>query len=81
MSNNVSKSMLCVGYSQVSLLEGQPPFITENTDKICNTIMEISFFTLAVENLKFNCDQCLRNYHFDRCSQVKKKIPEGQEKE
>ena len=34
----------------------------ENTEKLRNAIMvsEISFFTLAVENLQFNCDQCNR---------------------
>ena len=31
---------------------------TENTEKFENTIKEISIFTLAVDNLQFNCDQC-----------------------
>ena len=83
--------------------ETEPAENTENTEKLGNTIIEISIFTLAVENLQFNCDQCnrtnssekglqqhmwlkqnssedFRHYHFDRCSQVYKKIPEGQEK-
>ena len=33
---------------------------TQNTEKLGNTIMEISIFTLAMENLQFNCDQCNR---------------------
>ena len=34
----------------------------ENTEKFGNTIMvsEIAIFTLAVEDLQFNCDQCNR---------------------
>ena len=34
----------------------------ENTEKLGNTIMvsEIFMFTLAVENLQFNCDKCNR---------------------
>ena len=37
--------------------ETEPAEKTENTEKLGNTIMEISIFTLAVENLQFNCDQ------------------------
>ena len=51
--------------------ETEPAENTENTDKLGNTITEISFFTLAVENLQFNCDQCFRHYHLDCCSQVR----------
>ena len=42
--------------------ETEPAENTENTEKLGNTIMvsEISIFTLAVENLQFNCDQCNR---------------------
>jgi hypothetical protein len=80
----------------------EPAENTKNIEKLGNTIMEISIYTLAVENLQFNCHQCnrtnssekglrqcmwmkqnssedFRHYHFDRCSQVYKKIPEGQE--
>ena len=38
--------------------ETEPAENTENTEKLGNTIMEISIFTLAVDNLQFNCDQC-----------------------
>ena len=40
--------------------ETEPAENTENTEKLGNTIIEISNFTLAVENLQFNCDQCNR---------------------
>ena len=40
--------------------ETEPADNTENTDKLGNTIMEISISTLAVENVQFNCDQCNR---------------------
>ena len=40
--------------------ETEPAENTENTEKLGNTIMAISIFTLAVENLQFNCDQCNR---------------------
>ena len=40
--------------------ETEPAENYENTEKSGNTIMEISIFTLAVENLQFNCDQCNR---------------------
>ena len=40
--------------------ETEPVENTENTEKLGNTIMEISIFTLAMENLQFNCDQCNR---------------------
>ena len=40
--------------------ETKPTENNENTEKSGNTIMEISVFTLAVENLQFNCDQCNR---------------------
>ena len=42
--------------------ETRPAGNTENTEKLGNTIMdsEISIFTLAVENLQFNGDQCNR---------------------
>ena len=36
----------------------EPAENTENTDQLEITIMEISIFTLAVDNLQFNCDQC-----------------------
>ncbi len=43
-----------------SVGETEPAENAENTEKIESTIMvsEISIFTLAVENLQFNCDQC-----------------------
>ena len=40
--------------------ETEPAENTENTEKLGNTIMDISILTLAVENLQFNCDQCNR---------------------
>ena len=42
--------------------ETEPAENAENTEKLGNTIMvsEISIFTLAVEDLQFNCDQCNR---------------------
>ena len=40
--------------------ETEPAENTENTEKMGNTIMEISMFTLDVKNLQFNCDQCNR---------------------
>ena len=40
--------------------ETEPAENTENTEKLGNTIMEISIFMLAMENLQFNCDQCNR---------------------
>ena len=42
--------------------ETDPAGNTESTVKLGNTIMvfDISIFTLAVENLQFNCDQCNR---------------------
>ena len=83
--------------------ETEPAENTDNTEKLGTTIMEISIFTLAVENLQFNFNQCnrtnsserglqqhmwlkqnssedFRHYHFDRCSPVYEKIPEGQKK-
>jgi hypothetical protein len=36
--------------------ETEPAENTEITEKLGNIIMEISIFTLAVENLHFNCD-------------------------
>ena len=68
-----------------------------------NHSFEISIFTLTVENLQLNCEQCnitnssekgltqhmlmkqyhskdFSHYHFDYCSKVYKKIPEGQKK-
>ena len=43
-----------------SVEETEPAENAENTEKLENTIMvsEISIFTLSVENLQFNCDQC-----------------------
>ena len=43
-----------------SIGETEPAENAENTEKLGNTIMvsEISIFTLAVENLQFNCDLC-----------------------
>ena len=40
--------------------ETEPAVNAENTEKLGNTItvFDISIFTLSVENLKFNCDQC-----------------------
>ena len=40
--------------------ETEPADNAENTEKLENKIMvsEIFIFTLAVENLQFNCDQC-----------------------
>ena len=40
--------------------ETVPAENTENTEKLGNTFMDISIFTLTVENLQFNCDQCNR---------------------
>ena len=40
--------------------ETEPAENTENTEKLGHTIMEITFYTLAVENQQFNCDQCNR---------------------
>ena len=40
--------------------ETEPAENTENTEKLGNTIREISIFTLVMENLQFNCDQCNR---------------------
>ena len=42
-----------------SVEETEPAENAENTEKLWNTIM-VSIFTLAVENLQFNCDQCKR---------------------
>ena len=38
----------------------EPAENAENIEKLGNTIMvsEISIFSLSVENLQFNCDQC-----------------------
>ena len=43
-----------------SVEETEPADNAENTEKLENYIMvsEISIFTVAVENLQFNCDQC-----------------------
>ena len=43
-----------------SVEETEPAENAENTEKLENKIMvsEILFFTVAVENLQFNCDQC-----------------------
>ena len=43
-----------------SVEETEPAENAENTEKLENTIMvsEISIFTLSVENMQFNCDQC-----------------------
>jgi hypothetical protein len=43
-----------------SLEETEPTENAEHNEKLWNTIIvsEISIFTLAVENLQFNCDQC-----------------------
>ena len=43
-----------------SVDETEPAENAENTEKLGNTIMvsEISIFTLAAENLQFNCDHC-----------------------
>ena len=40
--------------------ETEPAENAENTEKlgITTTISDISIFTLSVENLQFNCDQC-----------------------
>ena len=45
-----------------SVEKTEPTENAENTEKLGNIIMvsEISIFTLAVENLQFNCDQCNR---------------------
>ena len=45
-----------------SVAETEPTENAKNTEKLGNTIMvsEISIFTLAVDNLQFNCDQCNR---------------------
>jgi hypothetical protein len=40
--------------------ETAPAENTENTEKLGTTILEISIFTLAVENLQFIYDQCNR---------------------
>ena len=43
-----------------SVEETEPAENTEQTEKLGNTIMgsELSIFTLSVEILHFNCDQC-----------------------
>ena len=45
-----------------SVEETEPAKNAENTEKLGNTIMvcDISIFTLAMENVQFNCDQCNR---------------------
>ena len=73
----------------VSVEETEPAENAENTKKLGNTIMvsEISIFTLWVENLQFNCDQCnktmkihtMKNpYHCPLCA--KKSISSSQMK-
>ena len=48
--------------STESVEEPEPAEKAENTEKLGNTIMalEIYNFTLAGDNLQFNCDQCKR---------------------
>ena len=48
--------------------ENEPAENTENTEKLgnSNTISEISFFTLTVESLQFNCDQCNIKYSSEK---------------
>ena len=43
-----------------SVEETEPVENAENTEKFENKIMvsKISIFTVAVENLQFNCEQC-----------------------
>ena len=43
-----------------SVYETEPAENAPNTEKLRNTITvsELSIFTLTVENLHFNCDQC-----------------------
>ena len=45
-----------------SVKETEPAENAENTEKVGNTTMvsDISIFTLAVENLQLNCNQCKR---------------------
>ena len=47
---------------QQSIKKTEPGENDKNTEKLGNTIIvsDISIFTLAVENLQFNCDQCNR---------------------
>ena len=48
--------------------ETEPAENTENTETLGNTIMvsDISIFTLDVENLQFNCDQCNKTNSSDK---------------
>ena len=43
-----------------SVEENEPAEDAENTEKFGNTTMvsDFSIFTLAVENVQFNCNQC-----------------------
>ena len=81
-----------------SVEENEPAENAENTEKLVNKIMvsEISIFTVAVENLQFNCDQCNKTNSSDKgltqymwssditiliiAVTIIKKIPERQEK-
>ena len=51
-----------------SLEETEPAENVENTETLENKIMvsEISIFTVAVENLQFNCDQCNKTNSSDK---------------
>jgi hypothetical protein len=46
--------------------ENEPAENAENTENLGNTIKvsDISIFTLSVENLQFNCDQCNKTIFF-----------------
>ena len=51
-----------------SVEETEPAEKAENTEKLENKIMvsDISIFTVAVENLQFNCDQCNKTNSSDK---------------
>ena len=51
-----------------SVEETEPAENAKNTEKLENKIMvsDISIFTVAVENLQFNCDQCNKTNSSDK---------------
>ena len=51
-----------------SVDETEPAENAENTEELGKIIIvsEIAIFTLAVENLQFNCDQCNRTNSFEK---------------
>ena len=58
---DTSKEAVNINESTTESVEvTEPDEDAENTEKLGNTFMvpDVSFFTLAVENLHLNCDQC-----------------------